>query len=53
MDSHIPRLAACIRDPNELVRTQALALLANLLQKVMANLNRGGEGARDHRLWVV
>lgn len=34
VDSHVPRLAACIRDPNELVRTQALALLANLLQKV-------------------
>ncbi|GAB4813688.1 hypothetical protein N2152v2_000734 [Parachlorella kessleri] len=33
VDSHVPRLAACIRDPNELVRTQALALLANLLQK--------------------
>jgi condensin-2 complex subunit D3 len=33
VDSHIPRLAACLRDPNELVRTQALGLLANLLQK--------------------
>ena len=33
VDAHIPRLAACLRDPNELVRTQALGLLANLLQK--------------------
>jgi condensin-2 complex subunit D3 len=33
VDSHIPRLAACLRDPNEVVRTQALGLLANLLQK--------------------
>lgn len=34
VDTHLPRLAACLSDPNELVRRQALALLANLLQKV-------------------
>ena len=34
VDTHLPRLAACLTDPNELVRRQALALLANLLQKV-------------------
>ena len=34
MDSYIPDLAACITDENEIVRGQALALLANLLQKV-------------------
>lgn len=34
VDTHLPRLAACLADPNELVRRQALALLANLLQKV-------------------
>ncbi|KAK9813253.1 hypothetical protein WJX72_011494 [[Myrmecia] bisecta] len=33
VDTHVPRLAACLSDPNELVRRQALALLANLLQK--------------------
>jgi condensin-2 complex subunit D3 len=33
VDAHVPRLAACIRDPHELVRRQALALLANLLLK--------------------
>ena len=33
VDTHLPRLAACLTDPNELVRRQALALLANLLQK--------------------
>lgn len=35
VDTHLPRLAACLTDPNELVRRQALALLANLLQKVL------------------
>ncbi|KAG2425453.1 hypothetical protein HXX76_013663 [Chlamydomonas incerta] len=30
-DSHVARLAAAVRDPHELVRRQALALLANLL----------------------
>lgn len=34
VDTHLPRLAACLSDPHELVRRQALALLANLLQKV-------------------
>ena len=34
VDSHIPKLAACIRDPSEFVRRQGLALLANLLSKV-------------------
>ena len=36
VDSHIPKLAACIRDPNEFVRRQGLALLANLLSKVFS-----------------
>lgn len=35
VDAHVPRLAACLTDPHELVRRQALALLANLLQKVV------------------
>ncbi|KAG2440678.1 hypothetical protein HYH02_010257 [Chlamydomonas schloesseri] len=30
-DGHVARLAAAVRDPHELVRRQALALLANLL----------------------
>lgn len=34
VDSHIPKLAACLSDPHELVRRQGLALLANLLSKV-------------------
>jgi hypothetical protein len=34
VDAHVPRLAACLRDEHELVRCQALALLAHLLQKV-------------------
>lgn len=34
VDSYIPDLSACITDENEVVRGQALALLANLLQKV-------------------
>lgn len=34
VDSHIQKLAGCLSDPNELVRKQALALLANLLSKV-------------------
>ena len=34
VDAHVPRLAACLGDCHELVRRQALALLANLLQKV-------------------
>ncbi len=38
VDTHLPRLAACLTDPNELVRRQALALLANLLQKVSLSL---------------
>lgn len=33
VDTHVPRLAAAIRDPHELVRRQALALLANLMAK--------------------
>ncbi len=33
VDAHVPRLAACLGDRHELVRRQALALLANLLQK--------------------
>lgn len=34
VDSHVPRLAACLCDDHEVVRRQALALLAHLLQKV-------------------
>ncbi|KAF5842057.1 non-SMC mitotic condensation complex subunit 1-domain-containing protein [Dunaliella salina] len=33
VDGYLPRLAGLIRDPHELVRRQALALLANLLMK--------------------
>eukprot|EP00884_Botryococcus_braunii_P006340 jgi/Botrbrau1/15707/Bobra.4_1s0080.1 len=33
VDAHIPRLAHCMADPNEIVRRQGLALLANLLLK--------------------
>ncbi|KFM27274.1 Condensin-2 complex subunit D3 [Auxenochlorella protothecoides] len=33
VDAHVPALAACITDDNEVVRSQSLALLANLLQK--------------------
>ncbi|GFH23396.1 Cnd1 domain-containing protein, partial [Haematococcus lacustris] len=33
VDSYLPRLSALIRDPHDLVRKQALALLANLLMK--------------------
>lgn len=33
VDSHVSKLAACISDPDELVRRQGLALLANLLSK--------------------
>ena len=33
VDAHVPRLAACLGDGHELVRRQALALLAHLLQK--------------------
>ena len=33
VDGHMPRLAACLSDPHELVRRQGLALLANLLSK--------------------
>ncbi len=38
VDAHIPRLAACLADPNELVRRQALALLATLLSRVSLRL---------------
>lgn len=41
VDGHIPRLAACLHDPHELVRRQALALLANLLQKVRGSMYIG------------
>ena len=34
VDAHIPHMAACLADPNELVRRQALALLASLLSRV-------------------
>ena len=34
VDAHVPRLAACLGDPHELVRRQALALLASLLSRV-------------------
>lgn len=34
VDAHVPRLAACLRDPHELVRRQTLALLASLLSRV-------------------
>ena len=40
VDTHVPRLAACLADPHELVRRQALALLANLLSKVCASASR-------------
>ena len=33
VDGHIPSLAACLSDPDELVRRQGLAVLANLLSK--------------------
>lgn len=33
VDSHVLRISACIRDPCELVRRHALALLASLLQR--------------------
>lgn len=36
VDAHVPRLAACLGDPHELVRRQALALLASLLSRVRA-----------------
>lgn len=35
VDAHVPRLAACLGDGHELVRRQALALLAHLLQKAL------------------
>ncbi|CAG9465224.1 unnamed protein product [Pedinophyceae sp. YPF-701] len=31
VDAHVPRLVACVRDPSEVIRRQALALLARLL----------------------
>jgi hypothetical protein len=34
VDGHVPKLAACLADPHELVRRQALALLASLLSRV-------------------
>jgi condensin-2 complex subunit D3 len=34
VDAHVPRLAACLVDSHELVRRQALALLASLLSRV-------------------
>jgi hypothetical protein len=34
VDTHVPRMAACLRDPSTVVRHQALALLGSLLQKV-------------------
>lgn len=33
VDAHAPRISACLRDPSELVRRHALALLASLLQR--------------------
>lgn len=33
VDTYVGRLAAMVRDPHELVRRQALALLANLLNR--------------------
>lgn len=36
VDAHVPRLAACLVDPHELVRRQTLALLASLLSRVRA-----------------
>ena len=41
VDTHVPRLAACLGDANEVVRRQALALLANLLQKVSQDSGLG------------
>lgn len=38
VDAHVPRLAACLSDEHELVRCQALALLAHLLQKDFVKL---------------
>ncbi len=34
VDGQVPRLAACLSDPHELVRRQTLALLASLLSRV-------------------
>lgn len=39
VDSHVQKLALCLGDPHELVRKQALALLANLLSKVLLLLS--------------
>lgn len=33
VDTHLRQVAACMRDPHPLLRKQALALLAGLLQK--------------------
>ena len=55
VDTHLPRLAACLTDPNELVRRQALALLANLLQKVSVSLHGCAcclAGIRHLHMWV-
>ncbi len=45
VDGHLPALAACIRDQHELVRRQALALLANLLTRDYVKWR----GTLDHR----
>ncbi len=37
VDAHAPRLAACLGDPHELVRRQALALMASLLSRARAH----------------
>ncbi len=38
VDAQVPRLAACLADPHELVRRQTLALLASLLSRVRHHL---------------
>ena len=38
VDAHMPKLAACLGDPHELVRRQALALMASLLSRVRTQL---------------
>ena len=40
VDAHMPRLAACLGDPHELVRRQALALMASLLSRVRRRLGK-------------
>lgn len=50
VDAHVPRLAACLSDEHELVRCQALALLAHLLQKVR-HILLGRSNKQPGMLW--